>query len=225
MVCMAHNDPARVAVCSCVCGLLLLAFGCSPDTAAAPDTSATDAVADGGAIETSDAGSGPCQSADDCTNAHCRGVGTSAATCVVCLLDSHCEGADVCLAGACVPTTACESDKSCQKVGGACDTKNTKRCVECVADGDCDAGTCADGRCSASRVPCVSSKACAELGGVCDGKEGFCGDRDAGGLSRGDVVYRGRVCRQRDVYGRHHQVLRRQVADVRCGWQLGGVEL
>ena len=82
----------------------------------------------------------------------------------------------MCLAGACVAPTTCESDKVCLALGGVCDAQLTKRCVECLSDGDCDAGTCEGGRCSASRVACASSKACAQLNGVCDGKKGYCVD-------------------------------------------------
>ncbi len=91
-----------------------------------------------------------------------------------CTVSSDCPGAtDLCLAGACVPQTACASDKQCQASGQVCDMQ-AGVCVTCLSDTDCPKGqSCKANKCLAPPTPCQTTKGC-PADSVCDKSLGVC---------------------------------------------------
>jgi cysteine-rich repeat protein len=100
-------------------------------------------------------------------------AGTDTAT-PACTIQSDCpDPLDLCIAGACVPQTACKSDKQCGTLGLVCD-QAAGVCVQCLLDQDCaDGQTCKAKTCQAAAQTCASSKECPP-GQVCHPDDGVC---------------------------------------------------
>ena len=138
----------RLAATLALCAAMV---ACAEDPAETPDTVAGDVATDLGAVELpGDVSEGGCQVASDCPGA-----------------------LDLCLGKACVPRTACQSDKQCSDFGHVCDA-TTGVCVLCLTDTDCnDSQKCLAQTCVDPPNACENSKACPS-GQVCDKSQSLC---------------------------------------------------
>ena len=156
-------------------GAVFVMGACSAGVASGPKAStldATDVYASADVTPSVDIGSG--DDADAAVTETVGDAGSVGDSVAACTYSSDCPAAaSVCLGGACVPQTACSSDKQCQASGQVCDTVSGM-CVACIGDVDCTDGlSCKAHKCVAPPPPCKTSKECA-VGLVCDKGLGAC---------------------------------------------------
>ncbi len=106
--------------------------------------------------------------ASECTtHAECGGrlCDRARGRCAECRTTDDCDSGQRCQDGACVGSTACQSDLTCTPMGLVCDAQ-ARRCVECNSAAECSGAPCLGHSCVPT-IACQSSLECAALHLVC----------------------------------------------------------